>query len=298
MVGGGDDGLVTLAAGPLVLTLSPRVGGSIARFEYLQRDQRVPILRGCEAHSNDVLAMGSFPLVPYVNRIRSGEFRFRDRVVRIAPNMTGDPSPLHGQGWLGAWAVDEADEHDALLTFEHEAGEWPWAYRAEQRFRLTEHALEIEMHCTNRSSEPMPCGLGQHPYFHCGAQTRIETEVREVWLIDEYVLPTEKVPAQGKYDLSDRLVCGMGLDHGFGGWDGRTRLTDPDWPFEIVMSSPDARFFQLYSPASGGIFVAEPVTHANAALNVPEEEWRELGMRVLEPQETMSLTMRLEVTSE
>jgi aldose 1-epimerase len=298
MVGPGDDGLVTLAAGPLVLTLSPRVGGSIARFEFLRGDEPVPILRGCEEDSTDVLAMGSFPLVPFVNRIRGGEFRFRDRLVRLAPNMAGDPSPLHGQGWLSAWAVDEANERSAVLTFEHEAGEWPWSYRAEQRFRLTERALEIEMRCTNRSSEPMPCGLGQHPYFHCGGQTRIETKVSDVWLIDEHVLPTERVPAQGKYDLSDTLVCGMGLDHGFGGWGGRTRLTDRGWPFEIVMSSTDARFFQLYSPESGDIFVTEPVTHANAALNAPEEEWAELGIEVLEPEGSMSLTMKLEVTSE
>ena len=27
-------------------------------------------------------------------------------------------------------------------------------------------------------------------------------------------------------------------------------------------------------------FVAEPVTHANAALNAPEKEWAELGLRV------------------
>ena len=50
-------------------------------------------------------------------------------------------------------------------------------------------------------------------------------------------------------------------------------ISDPDLPFRIEMSSPDARFFQLYSPASGGLFVAEPVTHANAALNAPEAEW-------------------------
>ena len=37
------------------------------------------------------------------------------------------------------------------------------------------------------------------------------------------------------------------------------------------------------------------MTHANAALNAPEEEWPELGMRVLDPGEAMSLTMRLDV---
>jgi aldose 1-epimerase len=109
------------------------------------------------------------------------------------------------------------------------------------------------------------------------------------------VLPVAEVPATGRFDLRDRLVCGQDLDHGFGGWGGEARISDPDWPYTVRLSSPDARFFQLYSPAAGGIFVAEPVTHANAALNAPEEQWAELGLRVLEPDEEMALLMRLEI---
>ena len=113
--------------------------------------------------------------------------------------------------------------------------------------------------------------------------------------IDKDVLPLAEVPAAGRYGLKDRLVCGQGLDNGFGGWGGEARMSDPDWPYAIRMSSAEAHFFQLYSPPTGGIFVAEPVTHANAALNAPEEQWPELGMRVLDPGEEMSLTMRLEL---
>ncbi len=109
------------------------------------------------------------------------------------------------------------------------------------------------------------------------------------------MLPVEKVLAEGRYDLRDRLVCGQDLDNGFGGWGGAAQMGDPNWPFEVRLSSPDARFFQLYSPPSGGIFVAEPVTHANAALNQPEERWPELGMRVLYPGEEMMLDMRIDV---
>ena len=141
----------------------------------------------------------------------------------------------------------------------------------------------------------MPCGLGQHPYFPCGPETRIDTEVTHVWTIDEHVLPVERVPATGRFDLRDRLVCGQDLDHGFGGWNGEARMSDPAGPTRLRLSSPEARFFQLYSPPAGGIFVAEPVTHANAALNAPEEQWPELGMRVLEPGEAMGLDMRIEV---
>ena len=182
-----------------------------------------------------------------------------------------------------------------MLSFRHGAGEWPWDYDARQEFALDEHGLSLRLTCRNVSDEPMPCGLGQHPYFQCGPETRIDTEVTHVWTIDEHVLPLERVPADGRFDLEDRLVCGQDLDHGFGGWGGTARLTDPAWPFALGLSSPTARFFQLYSPPTGGIFVAEPVTHANAALNAPEEEWEDLGIRVLQRGEAMSLDMRLEV---
>ncbi len=74
-------------------------------------------------------------------------------------------------------------------------------------------------------------------------------------------------------------------------------IDDPDWPYELEMSSPEARFFQVYSPTSGGFFVAEPVTHSNAAMNAPESDWPELGLRVLGPGEEMRLDMRLEARS-
>lgn len=287
--------LVTLAAGPLRLVLNPALGGSIARFDYAQDGKSVPILRDCEPQ-NGVLEAASFPLVPYVNRIRDGAFTFRGKTVRLEPNMAGDPSPLHGQGWLNPWRVLSESAREAVLEYEHPAGEWPWAYVARQHFKLDEGGLEVVLSCRNLSAEPMPCGLGQHPYFHCSQGTRLQTKVDHVWTIDDRVLPVERVPASGRFDLTDLSVCGKGLDHGFGGWGGTAVVSDPDWPFALTMSSPDAEFFQLYSPASGGIFVIEPVTHANAALNAPEAEWAELGMRVLEPGADMSLRMRLELS--
>ena len=287
--------IVTLASGGLEIGISPSIGGSISFFDWLDEDRRVPILRKCHTDLENVLDAASFPLVPFVNRIRGGSFDWRGGQVRLAPNMPGDPSPLHGQGWLGAWQVEQRGGAEATLSFHHAAGEWPWDYRAEQRFELDERGLTLRLTCRNLSDEPMPCGLGQHPYFHCGPETRIDTRVAHAWTIDAQVLPVDRVPASGRFDLADRAVCGQDLDHGFGGWGGTARISDPGWPFDIAMSSPDAGFFQLYSPASGGIFVAEPVTHANAALNAPEDQWPVLGMRALAPGEEMTLAMRLEV---
>lgn len=287
--------ILTLSSPHLELQLSPSIGGAISRLAYLGAGSATSILRDSHTPPENVLEAASFPLVPYVNRVRDGSFTFRGRTISMIPNMAGDPSPLHGQGWLKPWNVEEASESLALLSYRHEPDEWPWSYEARQEFGIEGAVLWIGLACRNTSGEPMPCGLGQHPYFPCGPSTGIETSVTHAWTIDEKVLPLEKVPATGRYDLSDRLICGQDLDNGFGGWSGRVLMDDPAWPFELEMSSPQARFFQIYSPASGGIFVAEPVTHANAAMNVPECDWPELGFRVLEPGEEMRLDMRLEV---
>lgn len=286
---------VTLRAGALELELSPSIGGGIRNFTWIDGKLRQPILRRCHSAQPNVLDLASFPLVPYVNRIRGGTFTFRGRSVQLQPNMAGDISPLHGQGWLGRWTVESQGNQDVELRFVHQPGEWPWAYQALQIFALDESGLSIRLQCRNDSDAPMPCGLGQHPYFECGPNTVLDTEVEVAWEIDEHVLPTRKVLAEGRFELRHRRVCGQGLDHGFGGWGGEARMSDPDRPFDLRMTSPNANFFQLYSPPSGDIFVAEPVTHANAALNEPEERWAELGMRVLEPGEDMRLDLRLEV---
>ena len=287
---------IELHSGNLELAISPSIGGSIARFDWRATEGgRMPLMRGCNSGSINVLEAASFPLVPFVNRIRGSRFRFRGREVVLRPNMAGDASVLHGQGWLNPWTVLFSSDCEAELVFEHQAGEWPWSYEARQHFALDEGGLSLRLSCLNTSAEPMPCGLGQHPYFPCGPETVLDTAVTHAWETDEDVLPLEKVAAEGRFDLGRRKVCGQGLDHGFGGWGGEARISDPEWPAELVMSSPEASFFQLYSPKEGGLFVAEPVTHANAALNAPEEQWAALGMRVLEAGEEMSLAMRIDV---
>ena len=280
--------MITIAAAGYELALAPGIGGSIARFAH----QGWPVLRGSDA-PNSPLDCACFPLVPYCNRIRDGRFMFRGRRVEIAPNMAGDPSPLHGQGWLGPWLVESQAGNRACLFFAHQPGEWPWAYEARETFQLSEDGLEAEIECRNLSGDPMPCGLGFHPYFPCDAQTRIDTRVETVWEVDDKILPTGTAPASGKYALDDQPACARGLDNGYGGWGGEMRLTDGDRVRR--MRSPDAHFFQIYSPPAGGLLAAEPVSHANAALNEPESRWPELGLRVLEPGESMRLRMQLSV---
>ena len=242
------------SCGQLRLDAKPFDRREYFRLRMDRGDGARPILRECNSPLENVLDAACFPLVPYVNRIRGGRFTFRGREVRLEPNMPGDPSPLHGQGWLNPWTRRRAERREAVLSFHHAAGEWPWDYEARQEFALDESGLSLDADLPQPSAEPMPCGLGLHPYFPCGPETRLDTGVDCAWTVNDRCCRSTKVPADGRYDLRDRVVCGQGLDNGFGGWGGRRGMSDPGWPYDLRLSSPQAHFFQLYSPPSPAAF--------------------------------------------
>ncbi|MDB5895514.1 MAG: aldose 1-epimerase [Rhodoferax sp.] len=292
---------ITLRAADLEVQLQPALGGCIARFDWLgAHGQRLALMRGTDdANGTDVLQAACFPLVPFANRIRGGQFDCNGRSIRLAPNMAGDASPQHGQGWLASWDVASVSPTEAELVFRHAAGEWPWDYEARQHFRLAQDRLTMRLSCRNLSSEPMPCGLALHPYFPCNADTVLDTSVTGAWTIDAATLPVARVPATGRYALSHRHICGQGLDNGFDGWGGSARISWPDreaLALALEMRSADAGRFQVYSPTAGGVFVAEPVQNANAALNEPFDRWRDLGIEMLGCEEGRELTVEFVVT--
>lgn len=284
----------TLRRGELRLQLAPAAGGSIARFDRVTGGDVVPLMRGATGRCADALESACFPLVPFANRIRGGRFVCDGREVRLSPNMPPDASPLHGQGWRAAWTLEHADAASARMAFEHDAGEWPWSYRATLQLALDDRGLSVTLACENRSRDRMPCGLGLHPYFPCSADTLLDADVDGAWTVDADVLPVARVAATGRYGLRQRRICGQGLDNGFDGWRGVARIAWPDRGIGLRIASPDADRFQVYSPAAGGLFVAEPVTNANAALNEPQERWAALGIRWLECGQTMTLSARFD----
>lgn len=285
----------TLRAGTLALDVLPAVGGSMARFDHLGPEGRQPLLRGTDALYSDVLESACFPLVPYANRIRGGRFECDGREVCLPLNLPGDASPLHGQGWRAAWRVESVATDRIEMVFRHAAGDWPWTYEARQQIVLSPDACAITLSCRNLSARPMPCGLGLHPYYPCGPQTRLDTGVASVWTVDQDVLPVARQPATGRYSLNNRLICGQDLDNGFDGWNGTARITWPGQPRALELSSDDAGYFQLYSPVGRGFFAAEPVQNANAALNAPQDQWPRLGIDLLAQGESRQLQARFAV---
>ncbi len=289
---------ITLRAGDARLTLAPSVGGAVARY-WTERDGATwdwlrpaapSALRDGHAHRT-----GAFPLVPFSNRIRGGRFTFAGRAVRLPPNRTREPHPIHGHGWQARWRVLDAGPGEARLEYRHAPSEWPWAYRATQRFALTPTGLTVALALTNESEAPMPAGLGWHPYFPRAAGTRLTAKVREVWLTDRETMPTERVVPRAGADPSRGIdVDATRLDNCFVGWSRGALVEWPERGARLTMTAePPLDYLVIFAPRGRRFFCAEPVSHVTDAFNLAAAGLPDTGFRVLAPGETLASTITL-----
>jgi aldose 1-epimerase len=232
----------------------------------------------------DPLETACFPLVPYANRIAHGRFAFRGRMVRLARNFGMHPHSLHGLGWQSRWEIAEVGDAHVVLAHRYGGeGDWPWAYRAEQRFALTGDGLEVALTLTNSGDEPMPAGLGLHPCFPVQPETRLTFRAAAMWLADADMLRTESAPPDHFADWTrGARIAGHGLiDNAFEGWDGAARLDG------LAITARGADALHLYVPPGQGYCCIEPVSHLPDAFN------RDLPADALAPGAAWTLTMRL-----
>src|SRR4029077_16158892 len=125
--------LITLRADGAGLTLAPAAGGSVARYRIDRGHASWDLLRSSAAsRPTDPFECAAFALVPYSNRIRAGRFSFGRRDVRLPLNRPPERHSIHGLGWSMAWRPLDVREREATMEFRHDAGSWPWAFRAIQ----------------------------------------------------------------------------------------------------------------------------------------------------------------------
>jgi aldose 1-epimerase len=270
--------------------VAPHWGGGLCAWRCRGRD----VLRPAPVAVTDPLQLASFPLVPFSNRIAQGRFHHAGRLIQLAPNWTRDPHTIHGCGWTLPWSVADCTPSSARLELEHEAGDWPWSFRAEQSIRLAADVLELRLALTNAGPEPMPGGLGQHPCFPRPAGTVLEATTRSVWLTGPTGLPERciEVPEAWRFD-GQRSLDGLALDHVFGGWNGVAVLRWPDDSCIRISAGTAAAFLVVYAPASHALVCLEPVTHMTDAVNRPEPPAL-TGYRLLCAGETLQLSLRME----
>lgn len=246
-----------LRSDALEVVVLPELGGRLHRLRAFGMDLlRTPADPG--QHADDPFFWGAYVMAPWCNRVQPGPMRIGGRTVDLAPNFF-DGSAIHGQVSARPWQV-RAD--GSLRVTGGGGGDgWPWPYEVVATATVDGPALTLGYRLTNRSDEPMPAGLGLHPWFRRPVTVRVPAKA--VYRANAGSRPHPE-PVAGAHDLHIAHVPDDNLD---ATW---TTLSTPrielSWPDTEVAATIDVEaervLVAIATPADLDAVAVEPQTHA------------------------------------
>jgi aldose 1-epimerase len=268
---------LTIRRGAHTIDIAPAAGGRITRFATDDHDWLAPIV--VERWPADAWPKGgSYPLVPFSNRVRDSQFPGPDgETIRLAA-FPGMPHALHGFGQYAAWSVEQHETDRIVMRFSHTAGEhgWPWAFDAIQTIEATDEGARLTMRVINLSDTPMPVGFGFHPYFHA-----IEAELDAIknWRHEGEIAvePDDEQPAR----VHGRET--QGYTRYLSGWNGRATLRYANGRALSLKADGALSHVVVHCPAGAGYLCVEPVSHVSDGFNLDAKGVPGTGIAFMRP---------------
>jgi len=227
-------------------------------------------------------------LFPWPGRIDRATFSWNGRQHVMPVNETARGHALHGLVCDRSFRVlrrgpyyfkcelDSAFDPELTAT-------WPYPFKLQLDYEIG-NGLRLTAAVTNTGSQPMPFGLGTHPFFRAPlgprstrASLRIQFDPASRRILNERLIPTgHDEPIGGKYDLrSGRELDGESYDDVFRApapdADGTigARLIDPALRVVVeVRADSSFRDWVIYAPPDRPVVSLEPYTCAPDAFNL------------------------------
>lgn len=262
---------IELNSGDWRLLVDPARGGQILKCQWRGHHIFTPARRGSWPIDQ---AAGCFPLVPYSNRIREAQFRFSEWTVVLPAPDFAMPHALHGLGWRRPWSCQQITSRDIAMVQHNVGGAWPWPYEASQQISISDSSLMLTLSIRNTGIEPMPAGIGMHPYFPKHPDMLVSLCAGGYWTTHPSSpgIPINWYPLDPKKDLfMDTPPSAVDLDNCFTEWGGHIRLDYPGERYRIDISASEAfSNLVIFCPRDRELLCLEPVSHVNDALHLAE----------------------------
>jgi aldose 1-epimerase len=234
-----------------------RTGGPQDAFDYL-----VPLApQGFDL--NRWQRAGCFVMLPFADRFANNTLAWPKANVRVAP--AGAPAWLHGWGLRSAWHVEHAHERYCTLTYAFTAApEWPWSWQARFTFELDACGITQTLVALNTSDEPMPLGLGFHPYFPIADGVHAVAEATAPWApaCTERQDGNLSVTLKGDALPTDTFTWFCETDGS-----ARVRIDYPGTFRRVTLTSPQASHLVVHYRAGERYLCLEPCTHRAGQLD-------------------------------
>ncbi|XOV82215.1 MAG: aldose 1-epimerase [bacterium] len=260
--------LLRLASGPAgarsQVVIDPQAGAAIVAY---RSDYRGGLMQWLQPA--DKVHPACFAMVPFCSRIANGRFSFAGKEITLAASLPGEEVPIHGHGLHQNWQVEALTGDAAVLSYDHEPGDWPWAYRCEQAVSLHTDQLRISLTLFNLSASPMPYGMGLHPYFPKHQGIHVTADVVSHLRLDKAGLPVGLEPVPPALQLQDGLhLTNQVLDNVFYRWRHVTRIQWPGLPHSLRLeASANCHHLVIWAPPGESFCCVEPVSNLPDGFN-------------------------------
>ena len=276
---------IQLRAGTIRTTLDPLRGGRLASL-VVDGHERLIVAPDETAALPDI-TWGSFPMVPWVGRLRHGSVEWGETSESVPRNLAGHA--IHGLGFARPWQVQAATSRSANLRLQLGAADgWPFAVELDQTIELAADVLTLTI--VARADVAMPFAAGWHPWFR-----RIPGEPIRIKVPADHVLETiDLIPTGGLLDVTGAIdlrrpvdVGDRRLDHAYVGISGTATVAWPD--LEIALEATPLGAMVVHTTPDA--VCIEPQTAWPDAIRL-SALGADTGLAILEPRQAWTATSR------
>ena len=288
--------------------------------------------KGDDEFGNQIFKIGGAILLPYANRIRgklspdgkSITASVAGKTLSLPANWSGEKPGAEKHSIHGLMRRSQFQDVrwkngllkstiSAILPAGNFDGHWLSSTDVKVQTSLTHDAFEMTVTATNVGNEPLPMGIGWHPYFvlpggdRQAVRLHIPSTTRAVMNnYDDTFTTGQRVEVKGTpYDFSatgGRALDNQYLDDNFSnliyGSNASTtsEIIDPaaKYGLRLIALSPEIKSIQVYAPPKKNFVAIEP------QFNLPDpynKNWGNVdtGMVLLAPGKSVSWRVRLEL---
>lgn len=200
---------------------------------------------------------GSFFMAPWCNREVAGPRTVLNKQINLQTNCD-DGTAIHGLVHDNSW---KKTSHGFKVEMDHK--DFPWPFSVESEIKVTEATFRLNLSLTNIGSEPMPAGIGWHPWFNA-ADGDMQVEVfakSEYEFNSRYQAATSPKPVESPMGLhqpqwgSHRLFTDLTSQEVF--------LTWPKQKLQAKLTfSDELDHLLIYAKQDSHSIAIEPQSHA------------------------------------
>ncbi len=229
-------------------------------------------------------------LFPFPNRIEKGRYTWNGVDYQL-PVSDAFGNAIHGFVMDRPWRVVAADSQTAIAEFQLsvDAPErhalWPSDFLIEVRYTLSQACLRADVRIVNAGDQPLPWGLGTHPYFKTPLspssqfeQCLIQVPAAQTWELHDCLPTGKRLPVDSRTDLTQGApLAGLKLDDVLTGLVPcgggiTTAVLDPQAGLQMTQVTDQIfRECVVFNPPGRACVCLEPYTCVTNGINLQQQ---------------------------